>query len=103
MTDDLERRIDAVAGAVEPLDGDTLARMARAASARPRPAPSPRRPVVPAALAAAAVAAAAGAVAVVTLGDDSSGADDTGTTSLVSFPDGSAIRLLTSNVEGEPR
>lgn len=109
MTDDLElarlrERLDALASAVEPLDDDDLTRIARAATATAPRRARRRVPVLPAAAAAVAASAAVAAVAVSGIGDDSGGARaDTGTTSLVSFPEGSAIRLLTSNREGESR
>ena len=111
MSDDLELTqvrpaIDALADRVAPPDGDELARMARAASATPRRAADrlPRRPL-PAAVAALAASAAVAAIAVAGLGDDSGGANGaTGEARLVSFPEGSALRLLlTSTPQGDSR
>jgi ferric-dicitrate binding protein FerR (iron transport regulator) len=107
MSDDLELGrarvgLDALAEGIEGPDDEELRRMARAASSTPRER-SRRRPL-PAAVAALAASAAVAAIAVSGLGNDSgSPGGGTGTTDLVSFPEGSALRLLTSNAQGEPR
>lgn len=109
MSDDLELQhvrgsIDALVSSVEPLDDDELVRMARTASAARRPRVRRTPPVLRAAVAAVAASAAVAALAVSDLREDSGGqSGGTGTTSLVSFPEGSAIRLLTSNRQGESR
>jgi ferric-dicitrate binding protein FerR (iron transport regulator) len=107
MSDDLELRraragLDALAAEIEAPADDELRRMARAASSAPRER-SRRRPL-PAAVVAVAASTAVAVLAVSGLGDDSGGQDGgSGTTSLVSFPEGSALELLTSNTQGEPR
>jgi ferric-dicitrate binding protein FerR (iron transport regulator) len=107
MSDDLELGrarvgLDALAAEVEAPDDEEFRRMARAASSTPRER-NRRRPL-PAAVVALAASAAVAVLAVSGLGDDSGSPDGgSGTTSLVSFPEGSALRLLTSNTQGEPR
>ncbi len=110
MSDDLELErlrasLGALAAGVEAPDDDELARMARAASAAPRPA-APRfgRRPAPAALVGLAASAAVAVLAVTTLGSDPGSRNGaTGTTDLVSFPEGSALRLLTSTSQGDTR
>jgi ferric-dicitrate binding protein FerR (iron transport regulator) len=111
MSDDLELRdvrpaLDALVDRVEPPDGDELARMARTASSAPRRAPGrlPRRPF-PAAVVALAASAAIAALAFTGLENDSGNEGGAaGEARLVSFPEGSALRLLlTSTPKGESR
>ena len=103
--DRLRASLDALATGVEAPDDEELARMARAASSAPRPA-APRfapRPV-PAAVVGLAASAAVAVLAVTTLGSDPGSRNgSTGTTDLVSFPEGSALRLLTSTSQGDTR
>jgi ferric-dicitrate binding protein FerR (iron transport regulator) len=109
MTDDLEQRrvrraLEALGAGVEPLSDEELVRMARRAAASPRRhGLLQRRPAVPAAVAAIAASAA---VAALTVGGLGSGGRDDGTAPadarIVSFPEGSALRLLvTSSPEGD--
>jgi ferric-dicitrate binding protein FerR (iron transport regulator) len=110
MNDDLELgrvgpALHALADSVEPPGDDELVRMARTASSSPRPASRlPRRPL-PAAAAALAACAAVAAIAVAGLGNDSGGQNGaSGDARLVSFPEGSALRLLlTSTPQGDSR
>jgi hypothetical protein len=110
MSDDLELRrlrpgLDALADTIEPPDDDELARMARAASSTARPARRRRTGPLPAAVAALAASAAVAVIAVGGLGNDNGSQGGAGSDAgLVSFPEGSALRLLlTSTPEGEPR
>jgi ferric-dicitrate binding protein FerR (iron transport regulator) len=110
MSDDLELgrvgpALDALADSVEPPGDDELSRMARTASSSPRPASRlPRRPL-PTVLAALAASATVVALALTSLGNNSgSHGGATGDRSLVSFPEGSALRLLlTSTPQGDSR
>jgi ferric-dicitrate binding protein FerR (iron transport regulator) len=109
MTDELEqkrlrRALDVLVADVEPLSEAELARMARRAVAAPRPRGLlGRRPAFPAAVAALVASAA---VAALTVGGLGSGGGDQGAAPadarLVSFPEGSALRLLLiSTPEGD--
>jgi ferric-dicitrate binding protein FerR (iron transport regulator) len=111
MSDDLELgrvgpALDALADSVEPPGDDELSRMARTASSSPRAAARrlPSRPL-PAALAALAASAMVLALALTSFGDDpGSRGGPAGDRSLVSFPEGSALRLLlTSTPQGDSR
>jgi ferric-dicitrate binding protein FerR (iron transport regulator) len=109
MTDNLEqmrvrRALEAVGDAVEPLSDEELARMARRATASPPPRSLlSRRPTVPAAVAAIVASAAVAALTVGGLGSSGGGQDAAPSDAhLVSFPEGSALRLLLiSTPEGD--
>ena len=83
--------------AVPPLEPEELATVARHARSAPAARDRRRKPWL-AAAAAAVVAAAAGAGAVV-VGDRDGRSETTAGTTVVTFPEGSAVHLLTANAE----